>query len=360
MNSFELLQAYFKKETFEFEGDPKEAIARENKQSLAPYLYYVYGDRFLNVYLGATLIQEKFYSLQKELTSLFNANSIDHFYIKGSVLSRIYPDSTLRTRGDIDVLVRESDYKRAAKILEENDYHFEGECNHHKGFMKNNLEVELHRTVCDDNDSFSSYFKDIFNHATKVSDSLYELEPSIHYIYLIYHLNRHLKSGEGLRSFIDFYYMDSKYNLDYDFIEGELEKLGFTKLYHSICAAIYAITGKKLRGYEDIDIMPLINSLLETGVHGINTGFELIDKRDIKKSGSKLKYLLNKLFMDKDTRRVLYPRLSKIYILYPVMWCHRLFILLFKRKGRLKQLMRIDKEAIDETLNVYNKYGVID
>ncbi|UKI49034.1 MAG: nucleotidyltransferase family protein [Clostridium sp.] len=34
-------------------------------------------------------------------------------FLKGSVISSLYPDVALRSRGDIDIVVRKDDYKRA-------------------------------------------------------------------------------------------------------------------------------------------------------------------------------------------------------------------------------------------------------
>ena len=73
----DILKAYFNNEKKEFNGDLKEIIKEMNKQSLASYLYFVYPNNkaFKRIYFGATLIQEKFFYIQNELTRIFNENN---------------------------------------------------------------------------------------------------------------------------------------------------------------------------------------------------------------------------------------------------------------------------------------------
>ena len=52
-------------------------------------------------------------SIQKEITDIFTANNIKHFFTKGSILCNIYDDQCIRTRGDIDVFVSFEDVEKA-------------------------------------------------------------------------------------------------------------------------------------------------------------------------------------------------------------------------------------------------------
>lgn len=139
-----LLVNYFQGNHLTFEGNVSDCIETFNKQSLSPYLYYVYGNSFFSIYLASVKVQERFYNIEKQLNKIFDENSISHFYIKGTVLSKIYPDSALRTRGDIDVVIKEEDEEQVTNLLLNNGFEYESKCFHHIGFKKNNLEVEVH------------------------------------------------------------------------------------------------------------------------------------------------------------------------------------------------------------------------
>ena len=64
--------------------------------------------------------QEAFYNLQNEITEIFNKNNIKHIYFKGAVLSKIYDDPAIRTRGDIDVYIDNAVFDVAKEKLLEN------------------------------------------------------------------------------------------------------------------------------------------------------------------------------------------------------------------------------------------------
>ena len=74
----------------------------------------------------------------------FNENNINHVYFKGSVLSKIYDDSAIRTRGDIDLYVSSKDLDKAKKALIEGGFTFEsGDSMHDIHFMKNDIDIDI-------------------------------------------------------------------------------------------------------------------------------------------------------------------------------------------------------------------------
>ena len=356
-----VLQAYFQNQKLTFTGDVKSTIKAYNTQSLAPFLYYVYGDSFKNVYLASTLIQNKFFYLQREISALFSGGGISHFFIKGSILASLYPDEALRTRGDIDVVVKEEDYQRAKAILEKNGYLYKTAIEYHTAFEKNKLEVELHNNLFRKCDKFYPIFKDCFSH-TRVKDK-YELiyDENYHFLYALCHYNKHLMYGEGLRYLIDFYYMQKKWPLDYDFIINKIRELKLEKLFRNIQAAIYYLTGEKLPYYEEIDIKYMLDYLLTSGIHARHDPTQLMQNSLLKSGNSKVKLLLNTVFLLKnETRELLYPRLSKHIIAYPIMVIHRIFYLLTHRITKLKTLAKTSTKDTKDLEIIKTKLGIIE
>lgn len=71
-------------------------------------LYPVYNDKkYKSYYISWVLKQEQFFSIQNEISTLFNENNIKHLFFKGSVLAKIYDDPYVRAREDIDLYVDE-------------------------------------------------------------------------------------------------------------------------------------------------------------------------------------------------------------------------------------------------------------
>ena len=87
----------------------------------------------------------------------FSENEIDFRVLKGPAVAHLdYPDPSLRCFGDLDVLVRTADFKRAVEVLESDGGHRESP-ELRRGFderfgkgamiaMPGDLEVDLHRT----------------------------------------------------------------------------------------------------------------------------------------------------------------------------------------------------------------------
>ena len=57
-------------------------------------------------------------SVVKRITNLLNENQITHIFLKGTYLKSLYPDSYMRSMGDIDVLVKAEDLTKVHQIFE--------------------------------------------------------------------------------------------------------------------------------------------------------------------------------------------------------------------------------------------------
>lgn len=354
----DILKSYFNNEKKEFNGDSKEIIKEMNKQSLASYLYFVYPNNqaFKRIYFGATLIQEKFFYIQNELTRIFNENNIDHYFLKGSVISSLYPDVALRSRGDIDIVVRKDDYKRAKQILSSNDFIYQEEAFHHSEYLKNNMLVELHRELFDPSFTFYNYFNDTFKDTAKIVDNLYKLNENRHFLFALCHLDKHLvNQGEGIRYLLDFYYMLKKWPLDLVYITTELKNLGLYDLFVNICDAIRIITNEDFLNIKANGEL-LINYMLNDGIHGKQS--DDVKSFTISKE-SKFKYFLNLLFLPKkEERQKLYPRLSKSILLYPILLIHRFFRLLITGPKKFIKVLKTKNVERKKMRNNFEKIGI--
>ena len=79
---------------------------------------------------------------QDQLIHLLDSHNIPCVIIKGAAAAIAYPHPSLRSMGDVDVLVKRVDLIRAAELMEANGYSLEHEKNdsvHHYGYKKDKL-----------------------------------------------------------------------------------------------------------------------------------------------------------------------------------------------------------------------------
>ena len=149
---------------------------------------------------------------QDQLLSLLEKNGIPSVIIKGTAAAMYYPHPSLRTMGDVDVLVKRCDHKKAAEVLEANGYELAYERDHalhHYNYRKDDISIELHKRlpVVDDEDEklLDLFEQGIENREWGMAEGVRfpVLPPVLNGFVLILHINQHLREGLGLRQIID-------------------------------------------------------------------------------------------------------------------------------------------------------------
>lgn len=338
MEFLDILKCYFKNESYEIK-DFNSLAKISKEQNLCPLVYYVTKDkRFKSQYINFAVAQEEMFNLQNELTNELNKNNIKHIYFKGAVLARLYPDSALRTRGDIDIYVDYNDFSIAKDIMINLGYKEEvgQDCSHHVGLFKNGYEVELHFLLFDEGslNLFTNYFKEPFRLSKNINNFEYKLDDTYHLIYCICHFAHHLRFGAGIRYIIDFYYMLKKTNIDYQLLHNELQKLDLSKLYNNILNVIYYLTNEKLDNIEIKDVNFFIDYMLKSGIHGFseeNNDGTIMEASRHKEKGH---YFISRVFMTNKAYRIsLYPKMGKHWYFYPICLIRHLFYLITHKMG---------------------------
>lgn len=327
------------------------------EQTFQPFLYYVSSDsRFKKYYLASYLLIEKFEKLKDLIKKLFDENNIDHIFLKGTELRYLFPDKNLRLSGDIDVLVRKKDYKKAKEILKNNAFIFDDECEHHAGFKINGVEIELHRLLLPHTDEFAPYFVDAFNHAHIKDKHTYEFENEYNFCYILAHYIKHLYKGAGLRELCDVYVMLDKLDIDMNKVKPFLKEYDLEKFFNTLLNQLNILFDYNAIPFEENpSAYKLIDFSLDSGIHGNGEkGDQLINlQRNISKN-SKFKFLLSKLFIPIRSLFVLYPW-TKSIILIPFGYFARLLHLLFNRRRQLKHIINSDKFESD---NLFEEVGL--
>ncbi len=155
---------------------------------------------------------------QSQMLELLEENDISCVILKGAAAAVYYPNPSLRTMGDVDFLVKRSDFERTAALLEENGYTLSHEKNpdmHHYGYQKDRISFELHKRLAvireSDEKLISLFEQGIENREIRELEgyTVPVLPVELNGLVLIFHINQHLRSGLGLRQIIDWMmYMD--------------------------------------------------------------------------------------------------------------------------------------------------------
>lgn len=166
-----------------------------------------------------------------EVHQLMTDNNIPYVILKGVSSAAYYPTPLLRSMGDVDILVREDDIKRASELIE--DYGFDkasedDEKGIHIAFHRlPNSVWELHRSLNGipngkTGDACRKYMSDIVKHAQNFDDNgeIIKVPGKFHHgLVLLLHTASHLTSeGIGLRHLCDWAVFVSSFNSS-EFVE---------------------------------------------------------------------------------------------------------------------------------------------
>ena len=204
-----------------------------------------------------------FYSIQREkstaeLIQKLERDNIPAVYIKGSVFRDDYPVQSLRSMGDIDIVIRPEDRKRVDHILKAE---MGCDCfvdNHAVWtYWKGNLYLEVHDHMfyeeLANKIDYRGYFDRLWEHCHHApvfgteSSTLFVPDEDFHLLYLMAHTAKHvLNSGSGFRAYLDMVLMVKKCSgrLNWNHISEELEKLKlltFTKTCFSCCEKWFGV-----------------------------------------------------------------------------------------------------------------------
>lgn len=181
---------------------------------------------------------------QKGVVKLLEENGFKYAVLKGTSVARLYNKPTLRTLGDIDILVKPDDYGSVKELMISKGYSLteEGFNHFHCAFEKNGVSVELHHEMsefpktplCDELREELKKALDCTERTdeSELGYSYSVLSPLYQAVSLLLHMERHIsKDGLGLRQILD---LGEFYASHPDFLKDEknsdfLKKYGLYK-----------------------------------------------------------------------------------------------------------------------------------
>lgn len=240
--------------------DWAEAFALAKKQNMEGILYYQCREwmpiqvkrRNLMPYLSCAVQSSARETAVNELIRHAEKEGTPLLFLKGTVFRDLYPLPALRSMGDIDCLVQESDRLTIDQILRQK-MGFDRFIDNHAvwTYYKGPVFVEVHthmfyEYLANDVD-YRRFFDQIWQrcHSAPVyghhSDLLYVPDEEYHFLYLMAHTAKHLTNkGSGFRPYLDMALFAKRYKdrTGWQRIEQQLEKLqllDFTRICFSLC-----------------------------------------------------------------------------------------------------------------------------
>ena len=289
---------------------------------------------------------------RKDLYQYLNDNKIDFLPLKGLVLANYYPDPYIREFADNDILFLDSKSNMVKAFFSKRGYQVEAykKSNHDVYLKKPVLNFEMHRALFGESVSdtdFVPYFENYLMTSPIKEGKEHYLKDEDFYIYFTAHTYKHYNhSGCGLRTLVDYYVFLKKHELDFEYINQELNKLDIYKFSNLISKLAEIVFSGKELGPDDLEALYFIclSGTYGTLQNGVNRGVE--------KKG-KFGYFMSRIFPPMSFYKSYYPWAYKTKVLIPIAWIIRFFRILFnnpkKATTELKMIGKSKKQKKKKT-----------
>lgn len=296
-----------------------------------------------------------------KICNAFDENGIDYMPLKGILLKKIYPNSSMRTMGDADILIRNEQYERIKPLLVEMGYKELPESNHELPWSKSKMFLELHkRLISTYNKDFYAYFRDGWGLAKLLPDKSnhYQMREEDTFVYLFTHLVKHYRSGGiGIKHMTDLWVFLKAYpNLDQDYINSVLNKLMLLEFYNNVMKTLKVWFAD---GEADDKTELITYTIFKSGAYGnYDDRLAALVIRDFKtenKKHNRVREIAEILFPPYKKMCDKYPILHKAAILLPCMWLYRGFAAVFTKPYKIKAVSKNIDIIANDKVSLYHK-----
>ena len=265
-----------------------------------------------------------------QICNAFEEAGIAYIPLKGSVLRPYYPQESMRTSCDIDILIHEEDIDRAVFCLTGKGFTFNKRNYHDVSlFSPNKIHLELHFSILEDKDFLDVVLKDAWQYAIPEKGCRYGFKKEFFVFHMYAHMAYHFLSGGcGIRSLVDIWIMENKMDAPYSCAKELLKKAGILKFAKEMSSlASRCFTENSRDAFSDM----VLEYIYRGGVYGSLENSIAVQRE---KQNSPWSYFLGRLFPPRRTMTHAYPVLKKAPLLLPVFWVVRWIQALFAGKSK--------------------------
>ena len=274
------------------------------------------------------------------LISHLEENGIWYMPLKGVILKDMYPKLGLRQMSDNDILFDGAFREHIRDYFVSQGYSIEHydegfhDVYHKQPIFNYEMHVELYGESWVE---LQTYYKNVKDRLIKDEDdgSGYHFTDEDFYIFLALHAYKHFALSEsiGARHLVDiFVYLSKKPNLDFSYIETELNKLDVWKFDRECRELVNEIFGN----IENFDIFKLSDEMQKMLEAFMLNMFNISRAGQVEKgirSQGKLRYIMGRIFPGVEYMKKYKPVFGRWWLL-PVGWIYRAFDILFNRLGK--------------------------
>lgn len=290
----------------------------------------------------------------QEIFKYMEDNGIWYMPLKGAVLKDLYPQYGMRQMADYDILFDPTASERMRKYMEARGYEAEsfGKGNHDAYIKPPIYNFELHRELFGTahNTVWRRYYSNIRERLVPEGRCRYRFRDEDFYIYITTHACKHYEgAGTGLRFLIDCYVYcrELEDNLDWDYIQRELDNLGITEFErtcHELAVCLLSepdpCVPDKLTGKQ----REMLDYFISSGTYGTTENLVGNKLRILQADGenvsikTRLRYLWRRLFPDMNWFR------SYVPVCYHHKWTIPFYLIFRVLRGVILRNKRIWQE----------------
>lgn len=295
----------------------------------------------------------------KRIRGVFDEEGIPYILLKGAVIRCLYPDITLRSNSDMDILVHETDIERAVHLLEEKtDFKTNKRHYHDISMISTRVHLELHFSIKEYDEQLDPILVKAWEYAKPSGEgSMHVFSPEYQIFHVVAHMRHHfLRGGLGIRPFLDLWLLRNKTQYNEDQVQSLVSKCGILQFYTECCYLSDVWMGSK----EHTDTSSLFESFcLSGGVFG-NEQFRTAGAQRHKRGW---RYLCNSIFPPKYQVKERYKDLSGKEHILPYYYVKRWKCWLSKERRdnlnqQIKASMTSDKKYQDAADDLFRKLGL--
>ena len=287
------------------------------------------------------------------LTDMFTESNIKHCFLKGTKVSRYYPEPELRFMLDMDIYIEPQKFEQAKELMLQRGYEvISVESDKDIALSKKPfLNIDLHKELKYDYDKGYDYYKSAFSRLTDVEGTTaMNMANEDFYVYILSHTAHHFETaGTGIRSVVDHYCMRKGLfpYCDSAVLEKGLEATGlkvFNDRMNALCD--YWFNGAAA----DESVQAMAQYIFLSGVYGTQTNTYMSGIGRGEYGDDKSAYFIKRLFPPYKSMSARYTVLKRLAFLLPIFWIIRIVSAVFGKEDFRKEVKNVAETSNDAVM----------
>ncbi|MBR5134125.1 MAG: nucleotidyltransferase family protein [Clostridia bacterium] len=361
--------------------DCKALYKLAKRQSLSGALHAATADRDMIAPLKDRLRRDGFLTLAVyeqqqamigDIATAFDRDGIDHLFFKGAVVRQYYATPSMRSMGDIDMLIRKKDRADADRAMKALGYECDPASDQVWVYVKDGCMVEMHvfmEQFCAETQTELPY-DTVWDDAVLVNGHTYHLTDDAEAAHVLMHLTAHFCAGGcGLRQLMDVAVLCRRFPDEalWERVKARVDARGATTFVGHLlwlCERWFgvAVPASMTVPLDESLQATMKERLLAEGTFGNDERLLLARmRREQKQSHSKVYAVLRWVFPKASYLQHRYWYAAKMPLLVPVAFVHRYIDAVTKnRRTHQKRIdyVRENEEKLQAELALFEKLGL--